>query len=422
MVQKTAVEKKAGKASRRAGQFRAQELLWFESNLPRVACCGKKAVNREKVVSLKVTAAKSERTAGFSGLATCGSPWACPVCSGKIAPVRAAEIQAATKSWHEKKRRLVFLTLTMRHNKGQTLEELWDALTAAWGRVTSGELWINDQKEFGSLIPRTVKSGKDKGKVVTENRIGFTRVVEVTHGEKGWHVHIHALLFVKDGIDDDGVKNLADRIFGRWLPALTDAGLTAPSYKNGIDVKLIRRGDSHALGDYFAKTQYVGRVGVDGAGWEMAGGAGKTARQANRTPFQILADIEAGLDTRDKDLALWHEWERVSKGRRQLTWSAGLRDFLELKEEKTEAQIVAEEIGGDVVAKFTRDEWRIIRRHRAEVLAAAEGPSALVLTEVFRRLLGDRYVGVHAGVELLVGPCEKDGTGPLSLAAWGLAA
>lgn len=417
MVKQSAVEKKAGKDSRRAARFRAQEFLWMESSLPRVACCGKKAVSREKTVTLKVSARKSERTAGFGGLATCGSPWACPVCSGRIAPVRAADIQAATAAWHKKGRRLVFLTLTMRHNAGQSLEMLWDALTSAWGRVTSGELWVEDQKLYGSKIPRTVKSGKNKGAVVTENRIGFTRVVEVTHGAKGWHVHIHALLFVKDGITDDDVKNLADRMFGRWLPALTDAGLTAPSYENGIDVKLVRRGDSHQLGDYFAKTQYVGRVGVDGAGWEVAGGAGKTARKANRTPFQILADIEAGLETLFADMRLWHEWERVSKGRRQLTWSAGLRDFLALAEEKTEREIVEAEIGGDVVAKFTRDEWRIVRRHRAEVLAAAEGPSALVLVEVFRRLLGERYARIHESLGQVYGPAEEDGGG-----AWGLAA
>lgn len=422
MIKQTAADKKAAANDRRAQRFRAQEFLWMASSMPRVACCGKKAVSSDKLVSLKVSVAKKERTAGFAGLATCGSPWACPVCSGRIAPVRAADIDAATSAWHKKGRRLVFLTLTMRHNAGQTLEMLWDALSSAWGRVTSGAAWVEDQQMFGSIIPRTVKSGKNKGDVVRENRIGFTRVVEVTHGAKGWHVHIHALLFVKDGIDDDGVKALADRMFGRWLPALTDAGLTAPSYENGIDVKLVRRGDSHKLGDYFAKTQYVGRVGVDGTGWEVAGGAGKTARKANRTPFQILADVEAGLETYERDLALWHEWERVSKGRRQLTWSAGLRDFLKLAEEKTEREIVEAELGGDVVAKFTRDEWRIVRRHRAEVLAAAEGPSALVLTEVFRRLLGDKYVGVQAGVELLVGPCEEDGTPPLLRSAWGLAA
>lgn len=382
----------------------------MESSLPRVACCGKKAITAGGEVALKVTADGSDRSAGFAGLATCGSPWACPVCSGRIAPVRATDIQAATASWHKRGRRLVFLTLTMRHNAGQTLEQLWDALTYAWGRVTSGGGWLDDQALYGSLISREVKTGKRKGMVVTEKRIGFTRVVEVTHGAKGWHVHIHALLFVKDGIDDDGVKDLADRIFGRWLPALTDSGLTAPSYENGIDVKLVRRGDSHQLGDYFAKTQYVGRVAVDGAGWEMAGGQGKTARKANRTPFQILADVEAGLETRHKDLKLWHEWERVSKGRRQLTWSAGLRDFLALGEEKTEKEIVEEDLGGDVVAKFNGDEWRIIRRHRAEVLAAAEGPSRLVLGEVFRRLLGRAFDGFTYQAVWVLGQ-DDDGEG-----------
>ena len=37
--------------------------------------------------------------AHYAGLTTCGSIWACPVCSAKIRNTRALEISAATAAW-----------------------------------------------------------------------------------------------------------------------------------------------------------------------------------------------------------------------------------------------------------------------------------------------------------------------------------
>jgi hypothetical protein len=259
------------------------------------------------------------------------------------------------------------LTLTMRHRRGQRLDDLWDSLSHAWGKVTSGRGWKDDQAVFGTPIPRLIKSGARKGQTVTESRIGFARVVETTHGsDNGWHVHIHCLLFVSGDMSDAGLVTLSESMFGRWVPALVSKGLTAPSLAHGVDVRVVSAGDAAALGDYFSKNVYT----AEKAGWEVAGGSGKKAARGNRTPFQILADVVAVGDA--DDLAIWWEWEKASHNRRQLTWSAGLRELLALGDEKSDEEIAEEELGGDVVMMLTAREYMVIRWHSEQLLELLE--------------------------------------------------
>lgn len=358
-----------GIRARRAERFAAQRILWAESRLERVQRCGKTSIMSGGDTVLKVTTAPDGgTTAGFGGLHTCGSTWACPVCSAKIAAVRAGDLQGAVDEWKRQGGQLAMLTLTMRHRKGQALNDLWDALSKSWAKVTSGRSWKAEQVQYGTVMPRLIKSGERKGQVERSSRIGFSRVVEVTHGGNGWHVHIHALLFLGAGVDADDVQLLAESMFGRWVNTLTAQGFAAPSQKHGVDVRMVA--DASGLADYFTKNTYVARQEPSRAGWELAGGQGKTARSGNRTPFQILADIAAGGDAVDLDL--WHEWERVSRGRRQLTWSAGLRAFLALGAEATDEEIAEQEIDGVVTHRFPAHVWRVIRHDKGGILDAVE--------------------------------------------------
>ena len=338
---------------------------------------------------MKLSGTGTERRAGFSGVASCGSTWACPVCSQKIATQRAADLAKAVAAWHVLGGRVLMVTLTMRHRRGQALADLWDALSYAWGRVTSGAGWIQDGVDFGRVIPRTVKTGQYKGEVRNAMRIGFARVVETTHGKNGWHVHVHALLFVKGDITEDGAYALADSMFGRWVPALTDKGFTAPTLAHGVDVRLIGLDDSVNLGDYFTKSVYT----AEKAGWEVAGGSGKKAGYGNRTPFQILSDVVKDGDA--DDLSIWWEWEEASHNRRQLTWSAGLRDFLELGAEKTDEEITEEELGGDVVLTLDAPMFASIRKTAYVLLDLLETDTVEAASEWLDQQRSVVYTSVH---------------------------
>lgn len=367
---------------RTASRYAARRVLWNETNLKRIRSCGRAVIAGKAGVSVKVsTSDTGSRSVGYSGLASCGSTWACPCCSVKIAAERSNEISRAVDAWNARGGRVALVTLTMRHRRGQWLSELWDSVGKAWTAATDGRGWRADSAEFGVAMPREIKSGHRKGQVVVEKRIGFTRVVEVTHGKNGWHVHIHALMFLKGGTRIQDAQRLGDSMFGRWLPALTRRGFTAPSLRHGVDVRMITGGDASKLGDYFNKAVYAGAVDKDKAGWEIAGGTHKMGRKENRTPFQILEDVVANGD--EADLALWHEWERGSRGRRQLTWSIGLRDFLGLNEERTDEEIAEDELGGEVELEITNAEWHWLKNCSEKLLFLVKADATLRLARQF---------------------------------------
>ncbi len=122
-----------------------------------------------------------ERVAGYRGLASCGSVWACPRCSAIINQHRATELRGALSSWGEQGGTAALLTLTIRHHPGQRLRDLWDGVVGSWSRLTAGRPW----KEFKA---RTGVAGA-------------VRVVDVTHGASGWHVHLHVLLLLESSCD-----------------------------------------------------------------------------------------------------------------------------------------------------------------------------------------------------------------------------
>lgn len=361
----------------REGRFDAQRTLWQESSLNSVRHCGRslsKHAGDGQTVAVKMTDGK----AGFAGLQSCGSPWACPVCSGKIAAVRAADIQAAVAAWHERGGRVVFATFTMRHNSKEQLAELWDGLSHAWAKVTSGSSWERDSDKFGGQdVVRSKKRQLDGVKFTVETpgkRINFIRAVEVTHGENGWHVHIHSLLFVHGGVTQGGATELGQAMFGRWRRALVNAGCQAPVERYGVDAKIVPLDGTVPLGEYFAKAVYgqPRKSSKSTVGFELAAGMGKFGRRENRTPFQILADIVALGDA--EDLARWFVYEQSSKGRRQITWSHGFRDLLGLAAEITDEDAANEDHGGDVVIKFLFTEWQESRLylHKGRILSLVE--------------------------------------------------
>jgi len=357
---------------RRRGRFDARHTLWDESKLSRVRNCGRVVQRNGCGVTVKV----SDGAAGYGNLQTCGSVWACPVCSAKIAAQRQGDIERALTAWHGGAGggdfgRVALVTLTMRHRKGQSLASLWAALSESWNLVVSGAGWTDDQRVYGTLLPGAeYKSGPLKGQLrAAKVRIPVIRVVEVTEGVKGWHVHIHALLLLPAAADDAVVAALGGRMFDRWAAALKDRGLSAlrrvrqpdGTFKDlGVDARLLHGDPSAALGDYFVKATYSGS-------YEVARTDMKSAHYGNRTPFAILADIVESGDADDLDT--WLEYERASKGKRQITWSRGLRALLLPADEVvelTDEEIAEQDCGGDEIAEIGRDLWSVIVARRAD--------------------------------------------------------
>jgi hypothetical protein len=307
--------------SRRHVRSAQREVLWRESRLERVRKCGRVTLGGD--VAIKAQGG----VAHYAGLVTCGSVWACPVCSAKIRNARAQEISAAAARW-DQAGNSVLVTLTMPHDFGMRLARLLPVIADGFRSVISGRAWL--RVKAAARVAGTIRS------------------VEVTHGLNGWHPHLHVLVFIDGDPGADGLAALGIHMRARWTRYIQAQGYRAPDLAHGV---VIERCTSAAeAGAYIAKTQ-------DGKapGNELARGDLKRGRAGHRTPLEILESFRWTGDI--EDLALWHEYERASKGHQCITWSKGLRSLLAAPE-RTDEEIAAEEAGGDVLALIPCASWR----------------------------------------------------------------
>jgi hypothetical protein len=198
---------------------------------------------------------------------------------------------------------------------------------------------------------------------------GSVRALEVTHGDNGWHPHVHELLFIAAATD---LGRLEGDLRARWDGVLATAGMRDVN-EHGIDV----RDSDEAVADYVAK---FGRE----PGWtdehEVAKAVSKRGRAGSRSPMGLLEDYCLGDTAAGR---LFTQYARVFKARRQLVWSFGLRALLLPDVEETADEDVVGDASDypDLLATFSLEQWRVIVGNdaRAEVLeVAASGDAAEV--------------------------------------------
>jgi hypothetical protein len=328
---------------RRRHQWEALRVLWKVSRLRRVSVC------RRHPTGEAVTIGRRGARAHYSGLQTCGSVWSCPVCSARIQAERAAALLRAVARAHDRGLKVALVTLTMRHRTRDKLTSLWDALSHAWQSAIATD--------------RAVRRARD-----AVGLLGWVRRVEATHGLKGWHLHVHALLFYRDSSKLDALR---EAIWAGWLRRLRSHGLDAVQMHGIVLQELDLEQAREQISGYLNKATYERTSGS--AARELAGQIGKTGRNGNRAPFDVLADfVRLGLAS---DLGIWREWESASKGRRALTWSKGLREHLLVDLERTDEEIAADSDGDQVdLAVLDKAMWReiVARRLEVELLEAVE--------------------------------------------------
>lgn len=336
----------------RALRYKHRNHLHGHSTLPRLRRCGLFGVGSHVGLRLGGTAARP--IAGVSGVETCGSVWSCPVCSSRISAHRNTELNKVNTAWRERGGNILFATFTMRHTSGDSLAELWDGLSAAWRRLVSGKGYQNLKEQYGIE--------------------GYVRVVEVTHGDNGWHVHTHVALYLAANVSDFDLGQLQQRLYARWVSGLEKDGFTA-SQAHGVDV--IRTYEGSGLSAYMTKFALTHESLVH----EMTNGQNKAARKTNRAPFRILADLTE--NSTPTDIALWETWETTSRGRRMMTWSVGMRELANLSRELTDEEIVAlDQLNGTTVVSVPSKQWASLMRRglAADALTVLEnfGPCSTI--------------------------------------------
>lgn len=307
-------------------------------------------------VALRLTETPTGLVAGYAGLATCGSVWADPVCAAKVLARRAFELGAAFTVAEAMGYRLGFGTLTMRHERRQPLELLWNAGRKGWRRATSGNVWHKHMAKHGV--------------------VGWVRVWEVTDGRNGWHVHVHFVVVLQEGATSADMESIGRGMFGRWSKGVQALGLAAPLLA-GQDWHLVE-GDSTELADYLAK---LGRSGGESMGLELTHVQPGRARSTLGTQ-PVWSLIEGMRNGEAVAIRRWHEWEAGSKGRRMIGWSKGLRDLLSAGTEQTDEEVAAQELGSSSDDLVLITDWGPMRRQPHRIALLQEVAEALGLSGV----------------------------------------
>lgn len=389
-------KKEVGRAEKRRVRRRLRQLGGELAGAQWLKDCGRKSVVPGGGVAVR---GKAGEVAGFAGVMHCGSVHSCPECAAKIGAHRAEELAQVIGWAREQGHTVALLTLTTRHRKGQRLDMVWDRVQAGWETVTSG--WISEtEKSHAQRVqanadawalyeiarasgmktrrPKSPEKVKPRriGAAEKAGMLGWARAVEATEGANGWHVHLHVLV-VLEGHDGDQVERVArleSAVFALWEKGIKKTGGSVER-EPGADMRIMYGNAEQVLSAYLtkagdalasaAKLKKSAQEVADQEARSMAaettlGAFKKGRRTGNRTPFEMLANIDATGDLEDEPL--WREWVHTSRGRRALTWSAGLRELAGLAaEEKTDEEIAEEETGGEDLLFLPRDSWLMIR-------------------------------------------------------------
>jgi hypothetical protein len=219
------------------------------------------------------------------------------------------------------------LTLTTPHQRGDDLA----VLLAQQGNALQG--FLRDRK---------VKA------VFSEmGYLGQIRALEVTHGRKsdknnGWHPHFHILQFHGVQGTEDERKDWTARLYLRWVAYCQKAGLGTPSFAHGIK-----------LDDGTRAAQYVTKWGLED---EMTKGHTKKAK-GGETPFDLLRAFVA--DKQDgQAAALFREFAECFEGKRQLSWSNGLKARFAVAEKTDEEISIELQENAYLLGQITLEQWR----------------------------------------------------------------
>lgn len=181
-------------------------------------------------------------------------------------------------------------------------------------------------------------------------KAGAVRAWEKTYGKNGWHPHFHFLYYLNDDLierDDDGaalaeqptLRVIRNSISEQWIKICKKAGLPAPDYEIGVDI----RDGTHA-------SSYVGKYGDEiitmNGGWgsdeEMSKAHLKVAKKAPEsladalkgdkglTPWQLLELAHNG-DKKAGDLYI--EYAYAIFGTAQLYWYPNTKNLYDLDAE-----------------------------------------------------------------------------------------
>jgi len=332
-----------------------------DEKAPRVCNCFR--LKRRGSYSTTLRKKPEAKRAHYGDLQTCGSVWACPVCSSIISERRSLELQAAIESWTSRdyENSIVMVTWTTPHYITQTLEEVLVIQDRAM-RIMKKQPQKGRYKVYRTVMDEMMSLGAYTGR-------------EITFGRNGWHPHRHDIHFT--------IRATTEQLQG-WRDELAEAFLIAFEKAGGVvqdkgaflqrSVKVDQITPDN--NGFVRVAQYI--TTVEGDNWSLAKeatkGITKTAKNGNVTPFGMLSAIMAG-DKSAKLYALkFYEYAQTMHGKKQFFPTPGLARFLKVQH-KTDEEIIKESEAGNHYATLTNQQWQEILTFdiRGDVLKLTEG-------------------------------------------------
>ena len=281
----------------------------------------------------------------FSGVQTCASPWACPVCANVIWEQRRRELAEALYTHRERGGAVLFITLTASHHH-TALEGFLDALAAARRALYTGGAFTRFKQRMGYL--------------------GAICGTEITWSfDNGWHPHFH-ILWLLDTLTPEQLAEVTAYVTQAWPKVLAQQGVFA-STAHGVTVKE----SSWDIEEYMTKMGHARTWDLDA---ELTVRDQKNPRRVGFAAMQLLdRQLVASSPTSSKLDArrLFVEYATATRRHHSLRWSPGLRAKLGLapveddetaaaSEAEHEAELAPEE--GPIVSFGTMpvDQWRVV--------------------------------------------------------------
>jgi hypothetical protein len=320
----------------------------------RVCKCLRRPVPVAKSVDVQYVPETS--SAHYAGLQLCSSVWHCPNCAALISEKRRDELARLIKKHTEAGYSVYMTTYTISHSKHHDLAALLSNFLGARRKMRQGRRGQALRRDF--------------------QVIGTVSVLEVTwSAENGWHPHVHELVFC--GLPEMDMEGYERAARSAWEDAAASFGLEMN--RHGFDLART----FGAVADYIAK---FGREPATETPWgteaEMVKGHLKQGRTSEHyTPFALLAAIN---DEGRSDLEpIFHEYGVNFKGRKQLTYSPGLKAMY-AEEEKDDEELMQEhEHEAVTLLELEHEQWHVVVGNdiRGELLEEARsGQPGRVIT------------------------------------------
>jgi hypothetical protein len=334
--------------------------------------CGRKVLGPAALVTYDAATGK----AGTRGIATCGRALVCAMCGAKVREERRRHLLELIRAAQADDVGVYFVTLTLRHYRGMSLEDSLGVIRSAWRQLASGKAWQSRKDKYGLAMVGVVE--------ITDNADG-----------NGWHPHQHLCIFqscrpVKRELgewvqanDERAPKWSAEEeaefiiwLRQRWLNIIVKAGMPAALPQHAFDWReAYGPEDARLLSTYLAKDQgaavAAARMRAGRLSAEMLRGDLKTKLRSENTTrpvFELLASAANG------DAVAWQRWweyEAAVRGLRFWRVSHGLSAALGVVDDsRTDEQIVSEKNahGVTVIKVHRRDWWNLATRGEVPML------------------------------------------------------